>query len=158
MVRATSQLHIIVIWRLDMDVVATGPDDEALLLDLLNTTPVVDGVPRDELERSEEARAWMGERGIAATNAELTALREARSALQEVVRGEQTACALQHFLAAVTLRPVATGNGLDWDSGKRAAPGSGARRAGMGCAADLKPRLAAAVRQHGVPTVPDRPQ
>jgi predicted RNA-binding Zn ribbon-like protein len=97
-----------------MDVVATGADDEALLLDLLNTTPVVEGVPRDDLERPEEARAWMRERGIASTNAELTALRDARSALQEVVRGEQTARALQRFLAAVTLRPVATGNGLDW--------------------------------------------
>jgi predicted RNA-binding Zn ribbon-like protein len=97
-----------------MDVVATGADDEALLLDLLNTTPVVDGVPRDDLERPEEARAWMRERGIAATSAELTALREARSALQAVIRGEQTARALQRFLTAVTLRPGTTGDGLDW--------------------------------------------
>jgi predicted RNA-binding Zn ribbon-like protein len=97
-----------------MDVVATSLDDEALLLDLLNTTPVVDGVPRDDLEEPEAARAWMRERGIAATNAELTALREARSALQAVVRGEQTALALQRFLGAVSLRPVATGDGLGW--------------------------------------------
>jgi predicted RNA-binding Zn ribbon-like protein len=97
-----------------MDVVATGPDEEALLLDLLNTTPVVDGVPRDDLEQLEAARAWMRERGVAATNAELTALREARSALQAVVRGEQSARALRRFLGAVTLRPVATGDGLDW--------------------------------------------
>jgi predicted RNA-binding Zn ribbon-like protein len=97
-----------------MDVVATGPDDEALLLDLLNTTPVVDGIPRDDLEQPEEARAWMAERGIAVTTAELAGLREARSLLQAVVRGELTPHALQRFLGAVNLRPAATDDGLSW--------------------------------------------
>ena len=53
-----------------MDLVAVGPTDEALLLDLLNTTPVVDGVPRDDLGQSKAARSWMGERGIAPTDQE----------------------------------------------------------------------------------------
>ena len=105
-----------------MDVVATGPDDEALLLDLLNTTPVVDGVPGDDLEQPEAASAWMRERGVAATHTELTALREVRAALQAVVRGTQTASALQRFLDAVTLRPVAIDDGLRWQIGVSEGP------------------------------------
>ena len=73
-----------------MNVVAVGPQDEALLLDLLNTTPVVEGVPRDDLTEPKAARAWMRERGIAPTDAELASLLEARSLMQSVVRGEQT--------------------------------------------------------------------
>ena len=71
-----------------MDLVAVGPSDEALLLELLNTTPVVDGVPRDDLAEPKAARAWMRERGIAPTEGELAALLEARSTLQNVVRGD----------------------------------------------------------------------
>ncbi len=97
-----------------MDVVAAGPDDEALLLDLLNTTPVVDGAPRDDLEQVKAARAWMRAHGIAATDAELTALREARAVLQAVVRGRRAPSALQSFVSDVALRPVATAAGFDW--------------------------------------------
>ena len=108
-----------------MDLVAVGPEDEALLLDLLNTTPVVDGVPRDDLGQSKAARSWMRERGIAPTDQELAALLEARSVLQQVVRGEQTPAVLQRFLEPVTLRPTASRDGLDWqlavDGGPRGA-------------------------------------
>jgi predicted RNA-binding Zn ribbon-like protein len=97
-----------------MDVTAAGPADEDLLLDLLNTTPVVDGVPRDDLQNKTAARAWMRERGIAATTAERAALIEARSILQAVVRGEQTPAALRPYLTAMTLQPTATDTGLDW--------------------------------------------
>jgi predicted RNA-binding Zn ribbon-like protein len=97
-----------------MDLVAVGPSDEALLLDLLNTTPVVDGVPRDDLAEPKAARAWMRERGIAPTSAELAALVEARSTLQDVVRGDARPATLQRFLEAVWLRPAAGADGLDW--------------------------------------------
>jgi predicted RNA-binding Zn ribbon-like protein len=97
-----------------MDLVAVGPDDEALLLDLLNTTPVVDGVPRDDLADPKVARAWMRERGIAATKAELAALLDARATLQKVVRGEVGPTALQKFLDTVRLRPMARREGVDW--------------------------------------------
>jgi predicted RNA-binding Zn ribbon-like protein len=97
-----------------MDLVAGNPSDEAVLLDLLNTTPVVDGVPRDDLAEPKAARAWMREHGIASTKAELAALLEARSTLQAVVRGEGRPAALQRFLDAVRLRPVACSDGLDW--------------------------------------------
>ncbi len=97
-----------------MDIAAGDPADEALLVDLLNTTPVVDGVMRDDLGEPAAARAWMRERRIATTSAELSALRRVRSVLQAVVRGEQSPQALQVFLGQVALRPVATGDGLDW--------------------------------------------
>ena len=97
-----------------MDLVAVGPSDEALLLELLNTTPVVDGVPRDDLAEPKAARAWMRERGIAPTEGELAALLEARSTLQNVVRGDARPATLQRFLDAVSLRPSAGADGPDW--------------------------------------------
>ena len=97
-----------------MDLVAVGPDDEEFLLELLNTTPVVDGEPRDDLAQLKSARPWMRAHGIAPTDVELTALLDARSALQAVVRGEQTPAALQRFLGSVALRPNVTRDGVDW--------------------------------------------
>ena len=73
-----------------MDMVAVGPEDEALLLDLLNTTPVVNGEARDDLAQHTAARSWMRERGIVPTGVELAGLLDVRSVLQAVVRGEQT--------------------------------------------------------------------
>jgi predicted RNA-binding Zn ribbon-like protein len=98
-----------------MDLVVGGLDDEALLLDLLNTTPAVDGVPRDDLADQRAARAWMRERGIAPTKAELASLLDARSLLQDVVRGDARPAALQRFLGGVRLRPATRGEGLDWE-------------------------------------------
>ena len=108
-----------------MDMVAVGPEDEALLLDLLNTTPVVDGESRDDLAQPKAARSWMRKRGIAPTEMELAALLDVRSVLQAVVRGEQTPAALRRFLESVALRPTASRDGLDWqlavDGGPRGA-------------------------------------
>jgi predicted RNA-binding Zn ribbon-like protein len=97
-----------------MDLVAAGREDEEFLLDLLNTTPVVDGEPSDDLAQSKAARAWMRKHGIAPTDAELAALLDARSVLQAVVRGGQTPAKLQRFLEPVILRPTASRAGLDW--------------------------------------------
>ncbi len=97
-----------------MDVVAADPGDEALLLDLLNTTPVVDGVPRDELMEPKAARAWMRRHGIAPSGTELAALVTVRAVLQAVVRGEQVPSALRPFVDGIALRPVVAGGGLDW--------------------------------------------
>ena len=97
-----------------MDVVAAGAADEALLLDLLNTTPVVDGLSRDDLENPTAAKTWMRKHGITPTRAELTALVDVRSLLQAVVRGKRSPAALRTYLDAVTLKPVATGPGVDW--------------------------------------------
>jgi len=88
--------------------------DDAFLLDLLNTTPVLDGTPTDALADLALSASWMRARGVAAVEAEWAALVAARSALQAVVRGEGTPATLQPFVAAVTLRPTAGDDGLDW--------------------------------------------
>jgi predicted RNA-binding Zn ribbon-like protein len=106
-----------------MDVVAAGAADEALLLDLLNTTPVVDGLPRDDLENPAVAKTWMRKHGVTPAGAELAALVDVRSLLQAVVRGEGTPAALRTYLDAVTLKPVVTGSGVDW---RVVAPGTAA--------------------------------
>jgi predicted RNA-binding Zn ribbon-like protein len=111
-----------------MELVATAPSDETLLLDLLNTTPVVDGIVHDGLADPTAAKAWLREHSVAPTNEEAAALLQARAALQKVVRGEAGPKALKRFVEDVRLRPVAGGDGLDWrlhvDGG-----GTGAARA-----------------------------
>jgi predicted RNA-binding Zn ribbon-like protein len=97
-----------------MDLVAVDPSDESLLLDLLNTTPVVDGIVHDGLADSSAAKAWMREHGIATANEEATALLHARTALQKVVRGEAGPKTLRRFVEDVRLRPVVGGDGVDW--------------------------------------------
>jgi predicted RNA-binding Zn ribbon-like protein len=97
-----------------MDVVVANAADEALLLDLLNTTPVADGLPRDDLEDPTVAKAWMRNHDITATRAELAALVDVRSLLQAVVRGKRSPAALRPYLDAVVLKPVTTGHGVDW--------------------------------------------
>ncbi|MDV3129972.1 CGNR zinc finger domain-containing protein [Mycobacterium sp. 21AC1] len=97
-----------------MDVVAIDPRDEVLLLDLLNTTPVVDGVRRDDLAAGRSARAWLREHGIAQTDPELAGLVAARTVLQAVVSGTQSPAALAPFLDEVALVPTVTSEGVDW--------------------------------------------
>ncbi|WP_137145622.1 CGNR zinc finger domain-containing protein [Mycolicibacterium sp. CR10] len=98
-----------------MDLYATTPSDEAFLLDLLNTTPVLDGVPTDALADLPSATPWLTDHAVPATTAEWTALVGARSVLQAIVRGEQSPSGLQPVLDGVRLRPAAGGDGLDWE-------------------------------------------
>jgi predicted RNA-binding Zn ribbon-like protein len=97
-----------------MELVAIDPSDETLLLDLLNTTPVVDGIVHDRLADSVAAKGWMREHGVNPTNGEAAALLHARSALQKVVRGEAGPKTLKRFVEDIRLRPVVGGDGLDW--------------------------------------------
>lgn len=97
-----------------MDVYATTPDDEAFLLDLLNTTPVVDGSPTDVLADRADATRWMRDHGVPTGDAEWTALVRVRSVLQAITRGEQSPSALQSHLDGVRLRPAADDDGLHW--------------------------------------------
>ncbi|WP_460355286.1 CGNR zinc finger domain-containing protein [Mycobacterium sp. ZZG] len=97
-----------------MDVYATTPEDEAFLLALLNTTPVVDGVPTDALPDLAAASSWMRDHGVPATGAEWTQLTDARAHLQAVVRGERTPMVLQRFLADARLVPTADRSGVHW--------------------------------------------
>lgn len=88
--------------------------EEDLLLDLLNTTPVVDGAGRDHLADAAEARAWLAERGGTGSAAERDAARQARDALQEVVRGERAPSVLAPFLDGVCFRPAVSEQGVEW--------------------------------------------
>ena len=142
-----------------MELVVADAADEAFLLDLLNTTPVVDGTVRDELADSVAARRWMRERGIAATKVETAALVEVRSILQKVVRGEARATALKPFVAGVALRPVVgtARIGLANRDGRRTCE-RGQGGAGVGRPADIEPRAPAAMCEQRVPAVPGRPE
>lgn len=108
-----------------MELYATTAGDEALLLDLLNTTPVIDGTATDLLRDLATAAAWLTDHDVAATEDELTGLVAARQVLQAVVRGDRTPSALAPFLDRVRLRPVATDHGVDW----RLTESTGATRA-----------------------------
>ncbi len=84
--------------------------DEDLLLALLNTTPVIDGTPRDELSGPE----WLAAHGGPDTVAEWQALRDVRPVLQDLVRGKGDMAALGRFLEGLRRRPVLGADGLDW--------------------------------------------
>jgi predicted RNA-binding Zn ribbon-like protein len=84
--------------------------DEAALLELLNSAPIVDGVPTDEL-RGAGAADWLRAHGIPGTPA---AAREVRDAIAGVVRGQQAAAGLQRFVADVRQVPVVGESGVEW--------------------------------------------
>lgn len=84
--------------------------DQALLLELLNSAPVVDGVPTDEL-RGAGATGWLRAHGIPGTPA---AARDVRDAVAGVVRGRLPAAELQRFLAGVRQVPVVGEPGVEW--------------------------------------------
>jgi predicted RNA-binding Zn ribbon-like protein len=95
-------------------VVPTTRADEDALLDLLNSTPLVDGVQQDHLSDETEARAWLRERGGSGSRGDRDAARRARAALQAVVRGEQPPTVLAPFLEGVSYRPVVSEDGVEW--------------------------------------------
>lgn len=107
-----------------MEVYATSADDEAFLLDLLNTTPVIEGVPTDALSDLASAEEWMTTHEVPATEVEWSALRDARSILQRVARGEESATTLQPLIESARLIPTVTDAGVDWSLGADACSGA----------------------------------
>jgi predicted RNA-binding Zn ribbon-like protein len=83
--------------------------DETFLLELLNTTPVIDGVRQDVLSSE-----WLRARGGGGSSAELRATAEARDVLQGLVRGAESIEALTPLLADVIRRPAVTETGVEW--------------------------------------------
>jgi predicted RNA-binding Zn ribbon-like protein len=79
-----------------------------VLLDLLNTTPVVDGVGTDVLNPS-----WLRKHG--AGGEDLDAVRRVRDDLQQVVRGQADAMILGDYLSAVRQVPLVDDDGLHWE-------------------------------------------
>ncbi|GHH42785.1 CGNR zinc finger domain-containing protein [Lentzea cavernae] len=90
------------------------PQDQDLLLDLLNTTPVLSGTPRDELSTEDDGRAWLAAHGQTASIGEWRSLREVRAVLQEVVRGAAPARLLAPYLDGVSYRAALTNDRVEW--------------------------------------------
>jgi predicted RNA-binding Zn ribbon-like protein len=88
--------------------------DEGFLLALLNSTPVVGGVPTDRLADSAPARAWLASAGGLGTEAELRHVLEVRQALQAVARGQQSPDVLAPALQDVALVPVLADSQIAW--------------------------------------------
>jgi predicted RNA-binding Zn ribbon-like protein len=93
---------------------ADAVPDEDFLLEVLNSTPVIDGRPTDALADPARGRAWLARAGGAGTDAELRQVRQVRQALQAVVRGDQPPDALAAFLKDVTRVPALAGGQIIW--------------------------------------------
>jgi predicted RNA-binding Zn ribbon-like protein len=89
-------------------------EEEALLLELLNTTPVINGVARDDLATAAEGTAWLQAHGQVSTTSEWQALRDARDELQAVIRGTTPAAALTRWLDRVSRIPFVHDQGVEW--------------------------------------------
>jgi hypothetical protein len=88
--------------------------DEAFLLDLLNSTPIVDDVQHDELDTARAGRAWLRAHGHSCSTAEWQAVRTARSELQAVVRRQRPADSLAPLLDEVGYRASVADDGVHW--------------------------------------------
>ena len=88
--------------------------DEGFLLALLNSTPVIDGVPADDFSDPVRARAWLAAAGGRGTEAELRHVLRVRQALQAVVRGLRPATMLKPELEGVTSVPVIDDGRISW--------------------------------------------
>jgi len=88
--------------------------DEDFLLELLNTTPVVEGRPRDELGDAEAGAAWLDAHNRSGSAAEWRSVRTARDQLQRVVRGQALPESLGPLLGHVSQRPTIDSEGVRW--------------------------------------------
>lgn len=99
--------------------------DEALLLDLLNTTPVRDGRPEDDLADAGSGRRWLAAHGQPASDDEWRALVAVRAVLQDVVRGDGSPAPLVPFVegarALASFVDGSVGWTLDLPEGRSAA-------------------------------------
>jgi hypothetical protein len=92
-------------------VVSMRRDWWEVLLDLLNTTPVVDGTPTDVLADDAAARMWLRAHG---GDVDLRDVRRVRDDLQSVVRGKRGPAALNGYLDGVRQVPNLGTDGLTW--------------------------------------------
>jgi predicted RNA-binding Zn ribbon-like protein len=99
-----------------METISNALPDEAFLLDLLNTTPVVDGSEQDVLGTAGSARQWLRINGGSGSTAERDATRAARDALQAVVRGEADPTVLTPLLDGVRSVPAIGLDGVVWST------------------------------------------
>jgi predicted RNA-binding Zn ribbon-like protein len=88
--------------------------DESFLLAVLNSTPIVDGMPTDDLADATRARGWLASAGGLGTQTELQHVLAVRQALQAVVRGEQPAAVLAPALQDAALIPELADGEIRW--------------------------------------------
>jgi predicted RNA-binding Zn ribbon-like protein len=88
--------------------------DEGFLLTVLNSTPVVEGVPTDEFADTARARAWLASVGGLGTEAELRQVVQVRQLLQAVVRGEQPPDVLAPVLRGAACTPAMADGQIAW--------------------------------------------
>jgi len=88
--------------------------DEDFLLGILNSTPVIDGVPADDFADAGHARGWLAGTGGLGSDDELRHVLKARQLLQAVVRGEQPSAVMVAILRGVTLVPSITDGQVSW--------------------------------------------
>ncbi len=88
--------------------------DADFLLRLLNSTPVVDGVPTDHLADTAGGCAWLASAGGLGTEAELGQVVNVRQLLQAVVRGAQPPDVLAPVLDGAAREPAMTGGQISW--------------------------------------------
>jgi predicted RNA-binding Zn ribbon-like protein len=90
-------------------------EDEELLLELLNTTPLVDGERTDELADPDAGPAWAAAHGGAGSTGEIARLRRVRAVLQDVVRGAGDAQTLEEHVERIALRPSLRTGAVSWE-------------------------------------------
>lgn len=88
--------------------------DEGALLEALNSTPVVDGRPRDLWADDAVLRRWAEEHGGPGDAEAAEWLRTARDVLQTATRGTVPEAELQDMLAGVHRIPEVGESGLRW--------------------------------------------
>lgn len=91
-------------------------EDEELLLTLLNSAPIVEGRPTDELEGGAAGQFTRG-LGGSGSEAEVRRLRQTRDALHAIVRGHKETNAANDLAAVVdgaALTPTITSTGVQW--------------------------------------------
>lgn len=89
--------------------------DSELLLALLNTRPVLDGVECDELRDDRSAQKWAKAHDGTGTPLELRRLRRLREHLTRVVLGRAPATVLAESLEGTCQRPRLSTEGLTWE-------------------------------------------
>ncbi|MGJ5748663.1 CGNR zinc finger protein [Streptomyces puniciscabiei] len=90
-------------------------EQQEVLLERLNSTPLVNGVGQDQLADPEAARSWQQVHGGSGTVDELRSLVRARDALQDVARGNRPATSMAPLLKGVVSRPHVSSAGVSWE-------------------------------------------
>jgi len=88
--------------------------NDDLLLELLNSSPVINGAPTDALTGG-AGNTFADQFGGTGTTAETVNLRQMRDILQRLIRGADATRELNAALESAALTPEATPQGLRWN-------------------------------------------